>query len=133
MDLGYYIPSAESIGFQSESNKQVRDIGTKERSREDEETIRLLLNATCGNAFNVYSILINDYGVPRELARSVLPVAAYSRMYATVDLHNLLHFIKLRDHPHSQYEIRVYAQAIKELIRPIVPITMEVWEELNGT
>lgn len=132
LDLGYYIPAGELIGYQSKSNKQVRDIGTKERSKEDQETIRLLIEATNRNAQNVYKVLMNEYDVPRELARSVLPVAAYSRMYATVDLHNLLHFIKLRDHSHSQYEIQVYARAIKELIRPIVPITIGIWEELNS-
>ena len=132
LDYGYYIPAGEFIGFQSASNKQARDIGTKERSKQDQDTVRLLIDATCGNAFGIYKHLIEDYDVPRELARSVLPVAAYSRMSATVDLHNLLHFLKLRDHSHSQYEIQVYARAIKELIRPIVPITIGIWEELNS-
>lgn len=49
-------------------------------------------------------------------------------MYATVDLHNLLHFLRLRDHDHAQHEIKVYAQAMKELIRPIVPVAIEAFE-----
>jgi thymidylate synthase (FAD) len=45
-------------------------------------------------------------------------------MFATVDLHNLAQFLKLRLHEHSQYEIRVYAQAMLDLIEPIVPVTV---------
>jgi thymidylate synthase (FAD) len=68
-------------------------------------------------------------GMPRELARGVLPVATYSHMFGTVDLHNLFHFLKLRLHPHAQYEIRVYAAAMLELIEPIVPISTAAFRE----
>jgi thymidylate synthase (FAD) len=64
-----------------------------------------------------------------ELARGVLPVNTYSHMFATVDLHNLAHFLKLRLHAHSQYEIRVYAQAMLELIEPVVPICVQAIKE----
>jgi thymidylate synthase ThyX len=45
-------------------------------------------------------------------------------MFATVDLHNLMHFLKLRLHEHAQYEIRVYAEAMLQLIEPLVPVTV---------
>ena len=48
--------------------------------------------------------------------------------WATVDLHNLLHFIELRDDEHAQKEIREYARAMKELIRPYVPHVVEYFE-----
>jgi thymidylate synthase (FAD) len=67
---------------------------------------------------------------PRELARTVLPVSTYSRMYATVDLHNLLHFLRLRDHDHAQHEIRVYAQAMKEIIKDIVPVSVAAFDAM---
>jgi len=47
----------------------------------------------------------------------------------TVDLHNLMHFLSLRLHPHSQYEIRVYAEAMRELVGDIVPVTMRAFDE----
>jgi thymidylate synthase (FAD) len=53
-------------------------------------------------------------------------------MFATVDLHNLLHFIKLRLHEHAQYEIRVYAEAMLSLIEPIVPVSIAAWREINN-
>ena len=79
-------------------------------------------------AFNTYRALL-DAGVARELARAVLPVSTYSRMYATVDLHNLFHFLRLRLHEHAQYEIRVYAQAMLELIESIVPMAVTAFRE----
>ena len=83
-------------------------------------------------SFDVYREMIK-IGVPRELARSVLPVATFSHMFASVDLHNLFHFLRLRLHEHAQYEIRVYAEAMLELITPFVPIAVEAFKEtLDG-
>jgi thymidylate synthase (FAD) len=50
-------------------------------------------------------------------------------MFATVDLHNLMHFLKLRLHEHSQYEIRVYAEAMLKLIEPIVPYSVAAFRK----
>lgn len=68
-------------------------------------------------------------GMRRELARINLPLSQYTEMYATVDLHNLLHFLRLRLDHHAQYEIRVYAEAILELIKDIVPVTAKAFED----
>jgi thymidylate synthase (FAD) len=70
-----------------------------------------------------------DCGMRRELARINLPLAQYTEMYATVDLHNLFHFLKLRLDDHAQYEIRVYAEAILKLISDVVPISVEAFKE----
>ena len=68
-------------------------------------------------------------GIARELARMVLPVATYSEMYWKGNMHNLFHFLNLRCDSHAQYEIRVYADAILELIRPYVPWAVEAFED----
>ena len=46
--------------------------------------------------------------------------------WGTVDLNNLIKFLELRDSEHAQEEIREYAVAIKQLIKPIVPHVAEV-------
>ena len=56
------------------------------------------------------------------MARMILPQSMYTESYATVDLSNLIKFVQLRDHNHAQLEIRVYAQAIKEIIKEWCPI-----------
>ena len=125
LDEGFYVPALEQITTQSASNKQMR---TSVQHPHAEE-LRTFIEAGCREAFALYRELI-DKGCPRELARGVLPVNAYSRMFVTVNAHNLLHFLRLRLHPHAQYEIRVYAKAIAELIEPIVPHTMKVFNEV---
>ena len=67
-----------------------------------------------------YNSLI-ERGVCREQARGVLPQNMMVTFWGTVDLNNLLHFLELRDSEHAQWEIRQYAQAIKKLIKPVIP------------
>lgn len=122
----FYVPKIEQITTQSKDNKQMRtkEINNKAKKIKDD----ILFG--CGIAFNTYKSLLEDE-CPRELARMVLPVNTYSHMFATVNLHNLFHFLKLRLHEHAQYEIRVYAEAILDLIRPIVPVAVKAWEEIQ--
>ena len=115
----FYVPAVEQITTQHSSNKQMR---TSEQ-HPFAKSWRVDMTRHNFSAFQIYQRMIAD-GVPRELARTVLPVATYSHMFATVDLHNLAHFLKLRLHEHSQYEIRVYAQAMLKLIEPIVPVAV---------
>lgn len=125
----FYVPDPSVIGRQSTHNKQVRNMVP--RSREEVENIINHINAGNRYAYNTYKILLETYGVPRELARSVLPFNIYSSMYGTCDLHNLLGFLKLRNHEHAQWEIQEYARAIEKLIEPVVPETLRIWKELN--
>lgn len=124
LNEGFYLPDWKQITTQSTSNKQMRTTQLHPRAG----ALRTIIQNQCKNAFYDYKTLI-DEGCPRELARSVLPVAAYSRMFATVDLHNLFHFMKLRLHSHAQYEIRVYAEAMLKLIKPIVPVAVKAFQE----
>ena len=70
-------------------------------------------------AFMSYNAMTGE-DIARELARIVLPVNAYTEWYWKIDLHNLLHFLKLRLDSHAQYEIRVYAEAIAEVVKKVV-------------
>ena len=79
-------------------------------------------------AFHAYHELLK-LGCPREIARSVLPVGTYSHMFATMNLHNLFRFLSERLHPHAQYEIRVYAEAILELIEPLFPVAVGAFKK----
>lgn len=70
-----------------------------------------------------------EKGIARELARKDLPLSTYTEAYWKLDLHNLLHFLRLRIDPHAQYEIREYAKVIgDEILKLWCPIT---WEAFN--
>lgn len=121
----FYVPAPDVIGAPSKDNKQGRDMTPANPVWC--ATQRAVIAEACRISFETYrDLLASD--VPRELARSVLPVATYSHMFATVDLLNLLKFLTLRCHSHAQYEIRVYADAMRELIRPVVPVCLAAWE-----
>lgn len=119
----FYVPDPSMIGVQSKNNKQARDLGTP--ADEDSASI---IHETCEASFKAYRQLL-ERGVPRELARSVLPVTTYSHMFATVDLLNLMKFLSLRCDAHAQHEIRVYADAMRDLARSIAPTCIAAWEQ----
>jgi thymidylate synthase (FAD) len=70
-----------------------------------------------------------DKGIAREIARINLPLSTYTEFYFNTDLHNLLHFISLRIDAHAQKEIQVYAQAMLDIIKEIVPAAVDAWEK----
>lgn len=128
----FYVPAPDAVGAQSTDNKQMRvEAELDERTRYRRHVQVQNVTDICQQAFELYRGLIAD-GWPRELARSVLPVATYSHMFATVDLLNLMKFLTLRCHKHAQHEIRVYAEAMRDLVRPIVPVAIDIWEACDG-
>lgn len=73
-----------------------------------------------------------DSGVPKEIARLVLPVGRYSAMRASANLRNWLGFLKLRCDPSAQWEIRQYANAVAEIVQQKFPRVYEVAKEATG-
>lgn len=78
--------------------------------------------------YNSYEYLV-DQGLGRELARTGLPLSMYTEWYWELDLHNTLHFLRLRMDSHAQKEIQDYAQAMYEILKRVVPVTMEAFED----
>ncbi len=118
----FYTPNPNDIRPQSVLNKQGRS----------EETLPDGMAEQAANAFKAgqdeayaqYQEFL-EQGIAREIARINLPVSNYTEWYWKIDLHNLFHFLRLRIDSHAQYEIRVFAEAIAELVKPFVP---HAWE-----
>lgn len=127
--------SSENINFhvpkefrkQHSDNKQMStdELIDLEKSKEIQSVLKMFYE----DSLQIYDMML-EHGVAREQAREVFPIALYTKFYATVDLHNLFWFLELRRHPHAQLEIRLYAEAIEQLIKNIVPYTYSVWNEL---
>ena len=99
-----------------------------------EESARVLdwLREDAHRAYDHYEAMISDegqQGLARELARMNLPANIYTQWYWKVDLHNLLHFLRLRADAHAQYEIRVYADAICKVVADWVPFAYKAFED----
>ena len=68
-------------------------------------------------------------GVSREQARSVLPLATMTSFVWKVDLHNLLHFLRLRCAPDAQRETRLLAEQVAMVVADAFPLTWSAWVE----
>ena len=122
----FYIPEPQLVGEQNKDNKQMRDFSSTDKPTHYTQLLSAMEKQN-SEAFALYKTLLKEK-IPREIARSVLPVGTYSHMFTTVNLNNLFKFLKERMHEHAQYEIRVYANAMLELIRPIVPVAVAAFE-----
>jgi thymidylate synthase (FAD) len=121
----FYIPEISQLARQSETNKQGRS--SDEFDKDSAEEILRILEQSCGDAYEKYSHMINDLSLTRELSRTILPVSIYTEMYWKINLHNLMHFLKLRADSHAQYEISCYAEIILEILKKWLPLTHDAF------
>ena len=81
----------------------------------DHAAERATMIAECDAAFRLYNERI-ERGVAKEIARMLLPQNLYTQAYWTVSLQGVLHFLDQRLKPDAQYEIRRYAEAVRDLV-----------------
>ncbi|MBO6604267.1 MAG: FAD-dependent thymidylate synthase [Roseicyclus sp.] len=129
LDREFYIPAPEHLAAQSTVNNQGRG-----EVLQGAEAARVLevLKADSARAYDHYEEMLSQEGqagLARELARMNLPANVYTQWYWKVDLHNLFHFLRLRADAHAQYEIRVYAEAIAEMVKDWVPAAYGAFED----
>jgi thymidylate synthase (FAD) len=129
LDKEFYIPQPEHISTQSAVDKQCRE--DEALPPEAAKNIIDLMIKNASDSYADYETLINEHGLARELARGILPVNIYTQWYWKIDLHNLLHFLKLRADRHAQYEIRAYADVMLKLVEKWVPIAYEAFMNYN--
>lgn len=135
MDREFYIPASEHIAAQSEINNQGRGAAVSgTRAKEVMEILR----EDAQRCYNNYESLMNvredgsvidesAEGIARELARMNLTLNTYTQWYWKTDLHNLLHFLRLRGDSHAQYEIRAYADVMLDTVKRWVPLTYDAF------
>jgi thymidylate synthase (FAD) len=119
----FYVPAAEDVrsqvGKPGAYTFEPVEPELAERTREE-------LQAVYETAYATYARLV-EQGVAREVARSVLPVGAYTEFYWTVNARSLMNFVSLRAAETAQREIRRYAEAVETLFAQQMPITHEAF------
>jgi thymidylate synthase (FAD) len=133
----FYMPDPSQLAVQSKDNKQGR--GDNLTPEQAEDVLRMLKDDATRSFASYHKLLNADedgntmdedrVGIARELARIGLPVSAYTQMYWQTNLHNLMHFLRLRADVHAQYEIRVYADKMLEIMADWVPVTTEAFRD----
>ena len=143
MEDEFYIPKAQHLSAQSKINHQGRD-ETKVLNEQEQKMVLDILKKDSTNSYQNYLRMINQNekgevldsekeGLARELARMNLPLNCYTQWYWKIDLHNLLHFLNLRADSHAQYEIRVYAEIMLDIVKKWVPHCYQAFIKNNKT
>ena len=140
LDKEFYIPKPQHMSSQSTTNKQGRGSNL---SKKDTERFLKILKDDAERNYKHYEDMLNEkqggelknddkVGLSRELARINLTLNTYTQWYWKIDLHNLLHFLFLRDDPHAQYEIQAYAEIIlNKIVKRWVPYTYNAFKEFQ--
>ena len=106
MSNEFYLPEGDYLAKQSTTNNQGR-----------------------GEPLESQGLLQFEFNRIYDGARALLPVANYTECIWKIDLHNFFHFVKLRADAHAQREIRDYADAMYELVKPNFPLCCEAFED----
>ena len=123
MSNEFYLPEGDYLAKQSTTNNQGRG-----EPLESQGLLQFEFNRIYDGASMAYQVLL-EHDLSREVARALLPVANYTECIWKIDLHNFFHFVKLRSDSHAQREIRDYADAMYELVKPNFPICCEAFED----
>ncbi len=124
MPMLFYTPSAEQLQTQSRANNQGRSGTPVTDATYAEAAARW--NATRERSRDAYEWMTGG-DVARELARIDLPLSTYTQWYWKIDLHNLLHFLKLRVDTHAQWEIQEYGRVMAGMLKRVAPLSYEAF------
>ncbi|WP_434082863.1 FAD-dependent thymidylate synthase [Acidisoma cladoniae] len=135
MDREFYIPEPAQLAAQSSLNRQGRD---EVLAGDEAAQVLAMLRTDAERAHDDYTWMLNEgseetpadperRGLARELARMNLTLNTYTQWYWKTDLHNLFHFLSLRADSHAQHEIRVYADAMLDMVAAWVPIAHQAF------
>lgn len=125
LPLRFYMPLHEHFAYQDQMNKQGRDTDADIPA----EVYKAATEQWAGiraKSSHAYGWLL-EKDVARELARIDLPLSTYTEWYWKIDLHNLLHFLRLRVDSHAQWEIQQYGRVMAGMLQRVAPLSYEAW------
>jgi len=124
MPMLFYTPSQEQLQTQSRQNNQGRS-GTSVAPEKYAEAVRRW-NEIREKSREAYEWMTLE-DMARELARIDLPLSTYTQWYWKIDLHNLLHFLRLRVDKHAQWEIQEFGRIMAGMLKRVAPLSYEAW------
>lgn len=130
-----YIPTFERLFMTQEKNKQAQAVdGSEQLTVENAEWWLKELDFVYSNLEKFYQLGLK-FGIPKEVARIVLPVGRYSQMRANANLRNWFQFLNLRStksNPNAQYEIRMFADAVETIIAEQFPRSYKLFDSMRS-
>ena len=128
MPMTFYTPSNDRLKKQSKTNKQGSDEEGFDASFLSEYNDEIKdLRCKLESHYN----WLNGEEVARELSRIDLPLSMYTQWYWKIDLHNLMHFLRLRVDSHAQWEIQQYGRIMAGMFKRVAPLSYQAWLDYN--
>ncbi len=121
----FYLPEPSDLKQQTTGNRQGRG---EDLEPETQQVVLSLLKEEYENQYSLYKRFLG-FNLAKELARIGLSVANYTQWYWKIDLHNLLHFLRLRLDEHAQHEIRIFGEAMACIVKDATPISYRAFED----
>lgn len=119
----WYIPDV--VGGKAANKKQ----GQEDNLEPEEQALfQRSLDEHCKRGYNEYVTALSR-GVAPEHARMLLSLNHYTHWLWKQDLHNIMNFLRLRDHGHAQIEAQMYAKAVDALLRQHLPVSMALYDK----
>jgi len=128
MPMLFYTPTEEQLQTQSRKNNQGRS-GQAVAPEKYDEAIRRW-NEIREKSREAYEWMTLE-DMARELSRIDLPLSTYTQWYWKIDLHNLLHFLKLRVDKHAQWEIQEFGRVMAGMLKRVAPLSYEAWVDYD--
>ncbi len=117
MEPEFYVPDnvRTQVGKPGSYTFEPVDDATRELVREE-------IAENARRSYEAYERML-DQGVAKEVARTVLPLATYTKYYWSCNPRSLMHFCGLRNHESAQFEIRQFAAAAESFLERLMPVT----------
>jgi len=117
LEAEFYVPDnvRTQVGKPGAYTFEPVEPGVRDATREE-------IEAAAEAAFASYERML-DLGVAKEVARTVLPLAMYTKYFWSCNPRSLMHFCSLRNSEHAQFEIREYARAAESFLERLMPVT----------
>jgi thymidylate synthase (FAD) len=117
LEAEYYVPDyvRTQVGKPGAYSFEPVEPAVRDAAREE-------IEGSAEQAFGAYERML-EQGVAKEVARSVLPLAMYTKYFWSCNPRSLMHFCSLRNSEHAQFEIREYARAAESFLQRLMPVT----------
>jgi thymidylate synthase (FAD) len=119
-----YVPELESIRERDANLKQ----GSKETPVDNAVYAKSCINELVTSSITTYNALLEAKVAP-EVARMILPQSMHTEFIETASLYAYARLCKLRLSPDAQHEIRLYAEALSNLLEKEFPVS---WNALTS-
>jgi len=131
----HYVPTIERIMNSGQDVKNKQGSKKLEINEQDAFRLQLSIKATQDRIYEQYEYWLS-VGISKEVARINTPVSRFSKMRASANLRNWLHFLSLRNDAtgnppqggHAQFEIREYARIVQEFLTEKFPRSLGLFE-----